>query len=76
MFHESKCPACGDPADYCQGHGMIADPYGWGVLRAHDNGHHADCDPRGCSEWRHEARPCHALRDADTGCVIRRAVAV
>ena len=42
------CPACGDPIDYCQGHGEMGDPYGWAVLRAHDNGHHADCDPRGC----------------------------
>lgn len=23
-----RCPACGDPIDYCQGHGTIGDPRG------------------------------------------------
>ncbi len=27
------CPACGDPADYCQGHGPSGDPDGYARLR-------------------------------------------
>lgn len=37
----SHCPACGDPIDYCQGHGPIADPRGWALLEAHDNDNHS-----------------------------------
>jgi hypothetical protein len=42
---ESRCPACGDPIDYCQGHGVIGDPGGAVVLAAHDNDNHAGCHP-------------------------------
>ena len=44
------CPACGNPVDYCDGHGVIGDPVGWGKLRAHDKGDHSAC---------HEAADCH-----------------
>lgn len=46
-----KCPACGAPIDYCQGHGEIGDPHGFSVMRAHDNGDHRTCHPDGCEEW-------------------------
>ena len=50
----SRCPACGDPIDYCPGHGRNADPVGWGTLVAHDLGAHDRCHPSGCTEaeWR------------------------
>lgn len=37
------CPACGNPIDYCQGHGEIGDPIGFAILKAHDNGDHTVC---------------------------------
>lgn len=37
------CPACGEPIDYCQGHGELGDPAGWAVLTMHDNGDHSHC---------------------------------
>lgn len=37
------CPACGDSIDYCQGHGEIGDPWGYRVLRLHDDGDHSLC---------------------------------
>lgn len=40
---ESRCPACGDFIDYCQGHGEIGDPVGAVILRHHDNDNHAGC---------------------------------
>jgi hypothetical protein len=46
----SSCPACGQPIDYCQGHGEIGDPEGARILAAHDDGDHADCHPDGCDE--------------------------
>lgn len=66
----SACPACGEAA--CRGHYATTDPYGWGILAAHNNGFHADCDPRGCDEWRHSdtARARHCYRDADSGRVL------
>lgn len=39
----SRCPACGDLPDYCQGHGAIGDPAGAAILAAHDDGDHAGC---------------------------------
>ena len=27
------CPACGEPADYCQGHGEIGDPEGFAIVQ-------------------------------------------
>lgn len=37
------CPACGEPADYCQGHGEIGDPLGRAILDAHDDDVHEHC---------------------------------
>jgi len=52
--HEAEyiahCPACGDPIDYCQGHGIIGDPSGARILALHDDGSHVHCDPAGCDE--------------------------
>lgn len=28
-----ECPACGEPIDYCQGHGEIGDPAGYALLQ-------------------------------------------
>jgi hypothetical protein len=50
----SRCPACGDVIDCCQGHGDIGDPYGAETLRLHDLGVHNVCHPDGCrdaAEW-------------------------
>lgn len=33
---EGKCPACGDPIDYCQGHGEIGDPEGYAILKQYE----------------------------------------
>ena len=41
--YESRCPACGDVIDYCQGHGEIGDPQGFAILQAHDDGDHSGC---------------------------------
>lgn len=46
----SRCPACGDPIDYCQGHGAIGDPIGHSILSAHDDGYHGRCNPAGCED--------------------------
>lgn len=34
--YEDPCPVCGDPIDYCQGHGAIGDPEGYAILAAED----------------------------------------
>lgn len=39
----SACPVCGDPIDYCQGHGELGDPHGHAILTDHDNGNHDRC---------------------------------
>jgi len=39
----ARCPACGDPHDYCQGHGEIGDPDGRAIVDAHDDGEHTNC---------------------------------
>lgn len=46
----SRCPACGDPIDYCLGHGEIGDPAGAAILADHDAGVHDRCHPDGCDE--------------------------
>ena len=46
----SRCPACGDIIDYCQGHGPIGDPDGCAVLEAHDRDDHEFCHPDGCDD--------------------------
>lgn len=45
-----RCVACGDPIEYCSGHGEIGDPVGFEILRAHDDGDHRRCDPVACEE--------------------------
>jgi hypothetical protein len=40
-----RCPACGEPIDYCQGHGEYGDPEGHAALELHDNGVHTLCHP-------------------------------
>ena len=42
----SRCPACGDVSDYCQGHGEIGDPNGRAIIDKHDEGYHWDCHPQ------------------------------
>lgn len=51
----SRCPACGDPIDYCQGHGELGDPSGALILHLHDQGDHSVCHPEGCEEATQEA---------------------
>jgi hypothetical protein len=46
----SRCPACGDPIDYCQGHGASGDPTGFAILAGHDDGDHSGCHPQGCED--------------------------
>ena len=46
----ATCPACGDPIDFCQGHGPIGDPAGATILDLHDNDDHSRCNPDGCDE--------------------------
>lgn len=41
--YTERCPACGEPIDYCQGHGQIGDPVGLAILVAHDDGDHERC---------------------------------
>jgi len=45
---EERCPACGDPIDYCQGHGEIGDPEGFAALELHDLGNHSRCHTDSC----------------------------
>lgn len=44
----SNCPVCGDPSDYCPGHGSIGDPEAHLALLAHEQGQHRWCHPKGC----------------------------
>lgn len=46
----ASCPACGQPIDYCQGHGEIGDPEGALILAAHDEGNHQWCHADGCDD--------------------------
>ena len=45
---EPNCPACGQPIDYCQGHGSLGDPHGAEILAMHDRDNHSQCHPDGC----------------------------
>jgi hypothetical protein len=47
---DPRCPACGDPIDYCSGHGDIGDPDGAAILAAHDDDDHSRCHPNGCED--------------------------
>lgn len=53
----SYCPACGQPIDYCQGHGEIGDPVGFETLRLHDIDIHVRCHPNGCEERARHIHP-------------------
>lgn len=39
----AHCPVCAELMDYCQGHGEIGDPVGFGILEMHNNGDHSKC---------------------------------
>jgi hypothetical protein len=52
LVEVSICPACGEPIDYCQGHGEIGDPDGFAILEAHDNDDHGEC---------HQLSECQAI---------------
>lgn len=41
--NRATCPACGNPIDYCQGHGELGDPVGREILARHDLGDHSCC---------------------------------
>lgn len=43
-----RCHVCGEPNDYCQGHGELGDSRGWSIALAHDFGDHQQCHPAGC----------------------------
>jgi len=48
---EARCPACGEFASYCQGHGEIGDPFGAAILEDHDyRDLHTNCHPLACEE--------------------------
>lgn len=65
----SYCVACGEPIDYCQGHGQLADPNGFYILRRHHElDFHDTCDPHGCDEGMDcPEGPCaHPSHDIDS----------
>lgn len=49
---DPRCAACGEPIDYCRGHGQIGDPYGHTILWLHDHDDHERCHPNGCDVLR------------------------
>lgn len=50
-YPQDYCPACGQPIDYCLGHGEIGDPVGRRILDNHDGDiDHSSCHPNGCEE--------------------------
>lgn len=52
--YTTRCVACGEYIDYCQGHGEIGDPYGASILRKHEYGNHTECRENACpwaGEW-------------------------
>lgn len=67
MDYVAICPACGNPIDFCQGHGQMGDPRGALILDRHDDGDHefchtdADCQPDDSIEneisWHGSAQP-------------------
>lgn len=50
MTDVARCPACGQPIDYCQGHGTLGDPAGAYLLALHDRDDHDDCHPDAWAE--------------------------
>ena len=57
----SLCPACGQPIDYCQGHGELGDRAGFAVLAAHDADIHDGCSFEGCDYMHEHANGLHAM---------------
>lgn len=55
---DPHCPACGEPIQFCPGHGEYADPMGARTLADHDSGDHTSCHPAGCDdhEWEEVTR--------------------
>lgn len=48
---DPRCPACGEPIEYCSGHGPVGDPAGYAILLRHDRDEHDRCHPVGCDAW-------------------------
>lgn len=74
----SRCPACGDPSDYCQGHGEIGDPESHAILDMHDAGNHAGCMPQSDCQPKAFNDPtvdCCGRDAADCDCSIHEIVA-
>lgn len=42
-FTADNCFVCGEPWQYCSGHGEIGDPEGFRVVIAHNKGDHSGC---------------------------------
>lgn len=70
-----QCTYCGDPNDYCLGHGDITDPPGFEALIAHDQGDHTLCHQDGCRyapKPKHERIIMHAQPRAGRTYVVNR----
>lgn len=39
----TDCPVCGHHIEWCLGHTLWHDPYGWLIQRMHNHGVHAKC---------------------------------
>jgi hypothetical protein len=50
------CPACGNPSDYCPGHGEMGDPNGYVILEMHETDNHSSCLFGDCVKTWSEAR--------------------
>lgn len=68
--YDSRCPACGDPMDYCQGHGESGDPQGFHILEMHDIGEHADCHEDGCEAVREHVRHDDGVSEPPIDCTL------
>jgi hypothetical protein len=58
--HVAHCPACGEPIDYCHGHGEMGDPNGYRILTDHDDDWHRECHPMGCDSALETEYPAYA----------------
>jgi hypothetical protein len=45
LEYAEACPACGEPVDYCQGHGPMGDPVGYAIIELHNDDEHSLCHP-------------------------------
>ena len=43
-----NCPVCGQMIEWCTGHTLWSDPYGWLIQRMHDHDIHTKCVPMVC----------------------------